>query len=306
MERVAECLKLLTAQTHWGYHAAGPAASEPTALACLALAAHDKHDVALRQARWLAEIQTRVGSVGVTGEHTTPAWPTSLACLAWLAVGPAAERAEFRQPLRSATAWILAAKGRTAPRNPQIGHDPTILGWSWAEDTHAWMEPTCMALLALTAVGQRNHPRTREGVKMVNDRLLENGGCNFGSTVILGQATLPQVQSTGLAMLALAGERVVDARIEKSLDYLGRELGARTSTASLCYGLLGLAAHRRRPKQAEQLLRAGIERELRKDTSSYKLALLLLASCPDRSWLPQPEMSLAGTTTAGEMRRVLS
>ena len=161
-----------------------------------------------------------------------------------------------------------------------------IPGWSWAADTHAWMEPTCLAVLALKALGKENHPRTRDGVKMIVDRLLENGGCNFGSTMILGQTTLPQVQATGFAMLALADETIADPRIGKSLDYLASELSEYTSTASLCYGLLGLTAHGLRPRRAEQLLQSAFARELRGGASCYKLALILLASCPDRSWLP--------------------
>lgn len=306
MDRVAECLQLLRQQTHWGYHASGPTASEPAALACLALMAHSEHATALGQARWLAEIQTRTGSVGVTAEHAAPAWPTSLACLAWLAAEPVAEPGEFRRPVRLATEWILAAKGRTAPRNPQIGHDPTILGWSWAADTHAWMEPTCMALLALNAVGHGNHARAREGARLICDRLLEKGGCNFGSTVILGQATLPQVQSTGLAMLTLADQSVSDLRLDRSLDYLARALEARTATASLCYGLLGLTAHGRRPPGAQQLLNSAYRRERQGTAGCYKLALLLLAGTKNRSWLPRQAAAQDPTQRATDCGQVFA
>ena len=108
-----------------------------------------------------------------------------------------------------------------------------------------------MFVLALKSAGQFEHPRTRAGVEMITNRLFKSVGYNFGSTVILGQATLPQVQSTGLAMVALAYEELIDVRIDQSLTYLQRELGNDTSTASLYYGLLGLTAHGHRPQNAE-------------------------------------------------------
>jgi hypothetical protein len=289
VDAVRECLNLLKQQSSCGYHPSGPPASEPTALACLALTAHGESEKALGHARWLASIQAKRGSVGVTQQLDMPAWTTSLACLAWLAVERDTGTNEFQSSLKNAGDWLLSVQGRTIPRNPQIGHDPTILGWSWAADTHSWMEPTCMAVLALNALGKANHSRTREGVRMILDRLLEDGGCNFGSTVILGQATLPQMQATGLAMLALSGTSTEDQRIVKSLDYLERELDETNATASLCYGLLGLTAYRRRPKHAEKLLESVFAREIQKGASAYKLALITLANLPNLAWLPQAE-----------------
>ena len=210
--------------------------------------AHAESHAALSLARQLAEIQVKAGSVGVSQEHEMPAWTTSLA---WLALAEDTGTTEFQKSLERASLWILSATGRILPRNPQIGHDPTIVGWFWAADTHSWMEPTCLAVLALNALGHEKHSQTSEGTRLIIDRLL---GCNFGSTVILGQATLPQLQSTGLAMLALADTLSSDPRIGKSLDYLERGISERSATASLCYGLLGLTAHSRRPPEAKHYL----------------------------------------------------
>ena len=287
MDVVAEGLNLLKEEKSWGYHYTGPLATEPTALACLALAAYGEHSLAATLAESLVEIQTPQGSVGVTRELEMPAWTTSLACLAWLTIDRTQPRTRFSESCQKGLEWLLSVKGKTIPKNPQIGHDPTITGWSWAADTHSWMEPTCLAVLALKALGRESHPRTREGVRMIVDRLLENGGCNFGSTVILGQATLPQVQASGLAMLAIADESTNDPRIERTLQYLENELNEKSSTASLCFGLLGLTAHQRRPPHSDKMLEQVFQRELRGETSCYKMALMLLASCQDLHWLPR-------------------
>ena len=119
---------------------------------------------------------------------------------------------------------------------------------------------------------------------MLQDRLLPNGGCNYGNTVVFGQTLRAHVQPTGMCLLALAGQSDSAPRVARSIDYLQRELTARTATASLCYGLLGLAAWQRAVPQADEWLSAAAKRAIARDPSSYKLALVALAAlgsnCP--------------------------
>ena len=178
-------------------------------------------------------------------------------------------------------------RGSLLPLNSNIGHDTTIVGWSWAAETHSWLEPTCFHVLALKAAGQGEHPRVREGLRLITDRLLPTGGCNYGNTQVLGQTLLPHLQPTGIAMMALAGTSVQDNRIAASLRYLASTLQNEQSssrampTASLCFGLLGLTAHHRRPPAAGKWLQAAYEQVMQQDPSTYKLALLALAAKED-------------------------
>jgi len=278
-------LQKAVAQGNWGYHPTGPQAAEPAAFACLALNAHNLHQEAATLANWLAELQKTTGSVGVTLEQDTPAWPTSLAMLAWQAYDLSIGTQKFAVSRQRALGWALQTHGRGFPRGSAVGHDSTLLGWSWAAATHSWLEPTCMFILALKANGQSEHPRTREGIRLIIDRQLEKGGCNYGNTRVLGQATLPHVQPTGLAMLAIADEVIGDPRIGRSLAYLEGVLTEKTSTVSLCFGLLGLTAHRRRPSNADALLRLALRRDEKQGTANgYKLALLTLAGLDDLAW----------------------
>jgi hypothetical protein len=265
-----------------GYSAAGAWATEPTALTSLALAAHDEPTAARKFARQLAEAQQAIGVVAATTDADSPPWTTSLAILAWLASDPIA----FASNIENAIRWALAEHGQPQERNSQVGHDTTLLGWSWAIKTHSWLEPTAFFVLALHAAGLKDHSRTREGVQLIIDRLLPAGGCNYGSTMVLGQYTLPQVEATGVAMLALAGEANTDPRVEKSLIYLEKNISSETPTASLCYGLMGLTAHDRRPALADSWIAAAIDRQISGESSAFKLALLALAALPDISWLP--------------------
>jgi hypothetical protein len=282
-----QLLAQLESADHWGYHASGPAASEPAAWACLALSIHGRLDAAARVARWLVSIQQPSGAIGITDRERTPTWPTSLAILAWVSIVSRESpdsRALFQEPIRKAIRWSLAKQGMSIPRRPHIGHNATIVGWSWADDTHSWLEPTCFHVIALKAAGQGEHPRVQEGLRLIVDRLLPTGGCNYGNTQVLGQTLLPHLQPTGLAMMALAGTPIQDDRIEASLQYLTNRLQNIQSssrvmpTASLCFGLLGLTSHRRRPLAVDTWLKAACDQVRRQESSMYKLALIALAA----------------------------
>jgi hypothetical protein len=297
MNRLARNLELLAAASTWGYQFADSSAAEPAAWTTLALAGHDDFDAAHRPAWWLAEIQSPDGSVGVDAGQATPAWPTSLAVLAWNQLTVASAEPCLVEPRDRAVRWALEARGTTAAQQAHVGHDTMLTGWSWADQTHSWVEPTAMFVLALKAVGLAGHRRTREAVQLLVDRLLPGGGCNYGNTIVLGQTLVPHVQPTGLALLALAGEDVNDPRIEKSLRYLEQELSADSTTASLCFGLLGLTAHGRRPPRAEAFLGAAFDRETTGDPSVYKLALLALAWLEDVDWLSPANLQVTGAAT---------
>lgn len=268
----------LTQLTPGGYDTTGPAASEPVAWATLALAGATRNGAARRAGDWLAAIQQTSGAVGVCEEQPTPAWPTSLAILAWRMLDPA----HYRNPLERAIAWSLHARGSTMEPRAEIGHDPTLVGWSWAADTHSWLEPTAMFVAALRAAGHGGHARVRQGVRLLANRLLPSGGCNYGNTLVLGQELLPHIQPTGLVLWALTGEPAERELVDKAIDYLHRVVDQRTATQSLAFALLGLAAQGAAHPQGSRLLNAAARRELAKpQPSPYKLALLAIAARPD-------------------------
>ncbi len=276
-----------------GYAEHAEPAAEPTALVGLALAAHARFDAATRAARWLADNQHHSGALGVTPARPTPCWPTSWAVLLWTAIDRHAVERQFTQCTERATHWTLCQRGETLPRSPVFGHDSTLVGWSWAATTHSWIEPTALSVLALKAVGEGEHPRTREGLRLLVDRLLPNGGCNYGNTTVLGQTLLAHIQPTGLAMLALAGEEIDDPRIEKSRGYLERELSPDTATASLCYGLLGLTAHDRRPAASDAWLQHAYRHVEQLGENPYRRALIGLAAADTNSLLNAHATNLA-------------
>jgi hypothetical protein len=164
-------------------------------------------------------------------------WPTPLAVLAWNAADG------FDQPLESAVRFLLDTSGLHAPREPNSpsGHDTAIRGWSWIEHTHSWIEPTCMAVLALKATGHGGHDRVREAVRMILDRQLSGGGWNYGNTTVFDRELLPMPEHTGHALCALAGS-VPAAEVERSLAYSRSALPGLQTPFSLCWSWFGLSA----------------------------------------------------------------
>ena len=269
-----ETIDLLSQNPVIGYAPDGAPATEPTALTALALIAHERKDPAQLAIEFLTSSQSTDGSVGVRQKEASPGWPTSLAVLAWVAHDRKAHSAHIDR----AVSWLLEAKGKGMEQTADMGHNTQLVGWTWAENTHSWIEPTALAVLALKAVGQKSLARTREGVTLLLDRQLPAGGCNYGNTVVLGQTLRPHVQPTGISLLALTKEADQGSRLAKSIAWLGRSLSAETTAASLAWGLLGLAAHQVSLPKSNTWLEAAHRRVQAHDRSPHKLALLTLAA----------------------------
>ena len=266
----------------WGYRSGLPGCAEPTALACLSLAAHgiatDRLSAGLD---WLRKMQRPDGSVPVSTTISTPGWATGLAVSAWMA-GRGKQVDAPHQCVAKAVDWLLAMRGIKLRETDQLGHNTQLQGWPWVSNTHSWVEPTAYALLALRAANNTNHPRFREGIALLMDRVLPGGGWNYGNTQVLGQTLRPFPATTGVALAALAGQPEFRA-IEKSLAYLTEALATARSPLSTAWGVIGLKAWKRQSHEAERLLNRAAEWASDDEPNALHDALLLLAAadvCP--------------------------
>ncbi len=285
MKWLDEILDSLNDQAGWAYVAGGPPATEPMAVAALALAGHGLLAEAQQVCRRLAELQSSDGSVGISPSQPKPGWPTGWAVLAWQSIRETRGQAPADDsPVQRAVGWLLGVKGKTSQRNWIIGHNTTLTGWPWVIGTHSWIEPTAVALLALKSVGLGDHPRAREAVTLLTDRLFQTGGCNYGNTSVLGQTLRPHLAPSGLTLAALAGEDDASGRIASTLAYVLREVAQQPTAMSLAYGLIGLAAHDQFPSDWAAWLAAACQRTRKAGASPFRLALLALAAsgrnCP--------------------------
>jgi hypothetical protein len=274
-----QLLDLRQAPGAWGYRPRATLAVEPSSLAGLALLATDGdrsgagRDAALTSARWLASIRRPDGSLGVTVKLPEPGWPTPFALLLWAATGG------YETDRSAAVRWLLGLKGRTAPRTKDdpMGHDATIVGWPWVADTHSWVEPSAMALLALAREGQSRHPRVLEGVRLLLDRAIPGSGWNLGNPVVFGTPLRPLPGPSGLALLALARLDGRSKIVDSAIRYLRTALAETLAPISLSWGLLGLRAWGAEPSESQEWLASAFEKIASNEARSVELSLLLLA-----------------------------
>ena len=250
-----------------------PFRSDATAWAILALNRHAPGHSLLGPARHrLTAAQDSDGRVSMSREHEEAFWPTALSILAWH--GSEAHESHCSRGVQ----FLLNTRGhhwRKAPDEP-MGHDPSVQGWPWIDDTHSWIEPTALSVLALRVAGHGQHDRIREGILMMLDRQLPHGGWNYGNTTVYGRELHPMPESTGAALSGLAGQ-TEQRTVARSLDYLQGEVDRSRTPISLGWGLLGLAAWNLWPSNGAALVERCLANQARYgeyDTSAIGLLLL--------------------------------
>ena len=264
----------------WGYRAASSPAAEPSSLGALGLLADPDRrgdggrEVAVASARRLASTQRGDGSLGATPNLPEAGWPTPFALLLWSSLGG------FEAARSKAVGWLLKLEGRWVARiaDDPMGHDTTIVGWPWVADTHSWVEPTAMALLALAGEGLADHPRSHEGVRLLLDRAIPTGGWNLGNPMVFGTALRPLPGPTGLALLALARLGRRSKIVDRAIAYLRPALAETLAPVSLGWGLLGLRAWGAEPDEGRDWLASAFEKLATSEPRPVELAMLLLAS----------------------------
>ena len=108
---------------------------------------------------------------------------------------------------------------------------------------------------------------------MLIDRQIPNGGWNYGNTIVYDTQLFPQPDCTGLALSALAG--LIDRpKVEKSIQYLKKEIQRCRTPFSLSWGILGLAAWDEKPIYSETWLQESMD--LQKVYGEYGTTLLSL------------------------------
>jgi hypothetical protein len=218
------------------------------------------------------------GSLGVSPTLLRPGWATPYAIHLWGALEA------YREERRRAVGWLLEQKGMRLPAadssDSYLGHDPSLVGWPWIENTHSWLEPTAQAVLALSRESLGAHPRVVEGLRLINDRALPHGGWNYGNKTVFERELRPQPGPTGLALLALA-VRQDEGRpsvIDPAVAYLQRVLPITRAPISLGWGVLGLRAWNSTAPETDSMLSQSYASVTGRLDCALSLGLLLLAA----------------------------
>jgi hypothetical protein len=204
----------------------------------------------------LAQSQLPDGRVPLSTVNAAAYWPTALAVLAWQ------KSAGQVDSVQRAVTFLINNTGVHFPKEKKsiAEHDTEIKGWPWVENTHSWVEPTSMAVLALRSSRNGEHPRVFEAVRMLLDRQLPSGGWNMGNTSAFDKELLPVPESTGSALAALNSFTNTEV-VQKSLEYLNKIIQDLRTPLALAWGLFGLTSWNRRPENCRQLILETLERQ---------------------------------------------
>lgn len=247
--------------------------ADVTAWSAIALKSTQMHPTSVLAAcRRLAHAQMEDGRIALSSDYPMASWPTSLAIMAWEGFP------EFEKHKLHAIRFLLNSSGKHY-KNPEqniFGHDTSIKGWSWIDDTHSWVEPTALALFALGATGNGDHGRADEARKMLMDRQLTQGGWNYGNTSVFDQELRPLPDSTGMALAALSGR--IESGLGKSLSYLNEKVVDLSTPLSLAWGIIGLSAYNLRPDGITDLIARCLDKQkLFGNYDTIHLSLLVIA-----------------------------
>jgi hypothetical protein len=249
-----ELLGLQNTDGGWSYHRGG-SWTEPTCYAVLALAASGMGDTlqVRRGAQWLRRCQRPDGGLAPRESVEASTWLTALTLL----LPPALSGGSVDR--KRAAEWVLAQTGRESGwvyrlRLWMLGAKSEVEmqfdGWPWYPGAAAWLGPTALSILALKKFNRQGNGvdvknRVAEGRAYLLARRCRDGGWNHGSTKALGYDSDSYPETTGLALLALAG--VEGAEISQGVARGEQHLAGCRSSEAASWLRLGLMAHGRMP-----------------------------------------------------------
>jgi len=230
----SELLAGQNADGGWSYRSGQASATEPTALALLALSGIGDQELPPESAvNWLLARRRDDGLFTASAEHHEPSWLTPIAALALRERGHTA----VSQAAVQALLW-LPVFTIEAPPAGTYGYDTAIAGWPWTQGDFSFTEPTCLAMIFLKRCDHFSEPRVRDGARLLRDRALPAGGWNYGEPQVLGGDLFPTVLPTALALLALADEQ--DETTSAGLNWLLAQRGRISSLLSLGWAATAL------------------------------------------------------------------
>lgn len=238
-------LKSQNSDGGWGYAAGQTSVVEPTAATLLVIAADEAAGEARRRAvDWLARGQHSDGGWGMSHADGASGWHTAWAVLALGRLQ--ANRETFERGI----AWLVGAEGirfsgdDVMERGRQLfGIDLALRGWPWFPGEASWLEPTALALLALSWAARTSalEARLTEGVRYIQDRRCPAGGWNVGNPVMFDSALPARAHPTALALMALA--RLAPQAIQPDdVEALRADMRRDGGALALAWGLVALQA----------------------------------------------------------------
>ena len=213
----------------WSYRPSGGSWTEPTCLALIALRATPGPHTQ-RGLRWLLGQRRSDGGWGPRTGVAQSTWVTALGLLTLHCTGQmATDDLGLQWLLQSSGAesnWVARLR-RFLVGADQGNTDTSNRGWPWYPGASAWVTPTSLTLVALDRIRPAVSTtgmavRIKEGRSFLLARRCSDGGWNHGSSKALGYDGPSYPETTGAALLALAGEPGAASSVAAGIQHAKR------------------------------------------------------------------------------------
>ena len=232
----------------WGYgpgHGSNVEATAAVALASAgATAMASLHGDAVA---WLQAAQNADGGWGFAPDDPQSGWMTAWAVLAL------ARDSVVTEAVDHGAAWLLrtqaldsgasASAAELEKSKTLLGMDLTLRAWPWLPGQASFVEPSSMALWALTGVPSSPAIRARidQVVRYLVDRRCQPAGWNVGNPMMFSRAFPPRACPTAWTLLALA-KAAPEAILPADIDALREDMRIDGGALALAWGLCALHA----------------------------------------------------------------
>lgn len=279
----------------WPFQSGHTSRVEPTCWALLALlqtgARTDSDPYIARGVQFLLSSQLPDGSWPAVLGQKTGSWVTSLAC--WTLFAAQSSSGAAVSGLRwlcddwprDSSRWRRALH-RLFPVNV-VHHNDAYRGWGWTPHTGSWVEPTSLALIALSQCPPHLLPRAaarrqRLATLLLCDRMCPAGGWNCGNPRTYGVDGESLVIPTAWALIALRNEQE-SREVEAGRRWLESNLENIEGVGSLALARICLELFGRDAKITdERIRRTFLANQFLQNTSA--LAWASLACGPRPRW----------------------
>lgn len=210
----------------WAYYSNKSASIEPTCLALLALK-NSKYESSKEFATAITFLESCIGANGIVvspNGRPEAVWVTSIVLFTFVKLKLNASAISLMASI------LLEIKGTVTKSNQAMeihakGINPQVMGWPWSLNAFSWVEPTAWAVLSLRLAGLQDNRRVTEGVDFLLDRLMDEGGANYGNKTVLGKLLDPVPGPTSLCLLALNGTKeATSPKVYASIAYLKQSI----------------------------------------------------------------------------------
>jgi hypothetical protein len=227
----------------WGYAPGDDSVVEVTSAVSLAIANHPEAEAAVSNSlKWLITNQNLDGGWGITSSDGRSGWQTAWAVLAL------SQLSENLSNLYRGVNWLIRVEIAEINRETDkqmirdmFSFDPNLRGWPWQPGEATFVEPTTIAMLALSSV-ENSRPilaRINEGINYLHDRRCAEGGWNVGNPEMFSKNLPPRAHPTAWGILAL-DQAAPEEILQQDIDALREQISIDGGPLAIAWGILAL------------------------------------------------------------------